>query len=122
MITNADISASYEPLRALSIIHMPAVAAYRVALAFDEVQRQFRIYAGVAQKIAEDYGERDDNGRLVKSDNGGTPINAEDGKKALADLNAEEVTLNIKTISLAELGNLELTPALLAPLRWLITE
>lgn len=92
---------------------MPLRLAYKLNKLFQEVEKSTIFYQDSLNKLIEEYGKKDENGKFIPTETGdGIMIKEEDieecGKK-VQELNELEVVVDSIKFNLEELESLELT-------------
>lgn len=103
-----------ETLQKLSQKELKARLALQIARMLKEGEREMQNFNEVRTNLIRKYGEKDDNGELVTDENGNCKIlqgQTETFSKELNDLIGMEIEINANKIKLADMENLNFTPA-----------
>jgi hypothetical protein len=111
-----DIVRSNDVLTKVSTQKVSGVLAYKLAVNTSRLQVHFEAYDKVRISLAEKYGELDKETNYYKI------TNPEEFNKELAVLLLEEVSLELKKLSMKDLESLELTPVEVSTILWMIDE
>lgn len=101
-----DVISSVEALRILSKLPLKAAVSFRIAKLLREVDVILQDFGSAQAALQDKYKNTEGEGF----------------RKEFAGLLDEDVTLNVPTITLADLGDIEIEPVHLMTLSWLIRE
>lgn len=105
-----------------------AVCAFRIAKNIDEVNKELSYYSEQRENLLKKFSDKDSNGDcIVMNKNGIDEYQMSDENKIkyvkeLFALHNEEITINIKKITLEQLGDIKLSPADLKSIEFMIDE
>lgn len=126
-LTNREVLASTQALIQLGQLKLPVKAAYAIAKAGNKLTNIETTVREVQKKLWEKYGEKDDAGKLKIDQSNNTitipPTQRDAFNKDHEDLMAEgnEIT-GLRQITLTELQEAKVEPAILAHLEWFIKD
>lgn len=107
-----------EALKELVNQPMPSATAFRISMAVKAVQPHLEAFEEARTKMIEKYGTDGENGKEMKEDN-------KNWEKFVNEYNSlvnEEVDIKIKKVKASALSKVEIKPAHLMSLEWLIEE
>lgn len=112
-VTLENIINSAESLRALAQKELKGKTAYRVSRMLRELDKEYSLFNETRAELIKKYGEKDENGELVVSENGDYTLqqeHVEDFYKEVNDLLKNEVELTVDKIDIDDLDNITFTP------------
>jgi hypothetical protein len=128
-VTNQLVLNSVESLNHLSELKLPVKTAFRLAKITRKMNEILETYNEVLGKLQQSHVEKDDDGEPVTLED---PNNAEIRRLVFADPTAFataykelldiETDIGLKKLTLEDLGTIEVTPATLFSVEWLIQD
>lgn len=118
-VSIATLLNSTEALQKLSTTDLKAKLAWQVARLLKAADKEIQEFNETRMKLIQKYGEKDENGELIKDEKDNCRISndvAEEFSTQLNDLIQAEVEINVNKINIDELDNITFTPADMAML------
>ena len=126
-VTNELVVNSVESLNKLSELKLPVKTAFRLAKITRKMNEVLETYNEVLTKLQQDHVEKDENDQPKTLDDPNDPnirrLVFADPKSFYAahkELLEIETELDFAKLQVEDLGNIEVTPATLYPIEWLI--
>lgn len=123
--TNQELQNSFTAMQTLGSMPFKASVAFLVGKAMDKLEACAQTFDNARKKLVEDYAERDDKGEMVlhPGTNNAVVNDTAGFLKDFNDLLAEETDeITFTPIKIERLGDVEIPPAVLNTLKWLIVE
>jgi predicted phage-related endonuclease len=128
-ITNQVVINSVESLNQLTELKLPVKTAFRLAKITRKMNEVLDTYNEVLRKIQQDHVEKDEDDKPKTLDDPNDPnikrlvfSDPAAFKAAYQELLEIETEVDFKKLQVEDLGNIEVTPATLFPIEWLIEE
>lgn len=112
----SDLLTIVPAMQALTQIKLPAKVSYRVGKAMNMIEPELRAYEKTRGELMRQYGKPHADGMKFTFEG----ENRDEFVKAMDALVAEEVTTKLPTVTLEDLGDIEIEPAHLAALDGII--
>lgn len=111
-----EITGIYNALSQLMDKEIGFGTACKMAKAIRELEPIVKLYEQKQSELIQAYGEKDDNGELIHTDNQYRIGNIQEFTKKLNEVSGADVEVDIPTIATNELDELKVTPALVLAL------
>lgn len=113
-MTLNDVLRAVPVLREISTKEFPGSVTFKIARLIRELDKEIQLFEEERNKIANKYGEKDENGNLIPQENGTVKIPDEqilDCNKELQSLLETVLEINATKLSFNIFNNIEMTPA-----------
>lgn len=114
----------YNELNTLANKEMNVLTAYKVNKVLKAIEPERQSYIAAFNIIVNKYGEKDENGQLITTEDGGVKLKCGDeANKELSQLLSEPVNLQIGTLfRLSDFKDIEVSPSFISGISELMDE
>lgn len=112
-LTLNDIFNAVPALREISSKEFPGSTTFKIARLIRELDKEIQLFEEERSKIANKYGEKDENGMLIAKDNGMIKISDDKIQECNEELQAlfsTQVEINANKLSVDIFDTIEMTP------------
>ena len=112
-VTLNDIFNAIPTLREISIKEFPGSVTFRIARLIRELDKEIQLFENEREKIAQKYGEKDENGFLVVLENNTVKVPDEKIQECNEELQAlfkTQIEINANKIPVEVFDTIEMTP------------
>ena len=124
LVKNIDMMNSVDVLKKISQLDLPLKLSYKLAKNIMNIDSELTIINTHKQKLIDQYGEKDDNGKIKSDKDGNVKIlDIEGWSTEYSELENLEVEVDLKSISEEELlscDNINLTPSDLIAISYML--
>lgn len=113
------------PISTLLDQNCPFALAYKLSTLIDTIQKHRKFYDTSLQKIADDFGQRDDNNNLIQDENGGVkikPDKIDECNQKILELDSVEISDELPELTPEELNSFTISPRMAFLLRPLFSK
>lgn len=121
-LTNRQIVQAVPAINVLNTLKLPVKASFNVAKTSRALDIVLEDYNKTLKKLQEEHAKRNKKGEMVTKGDQIQFKNPEAFNKAFGELMDLESDVRVRKVKLEELGNVEVTPAVLYQLEWLLED
>lgn len=113
-MTLNDMLRAVPSLREISTKNFPGSVTFKIARLIRELDKEIQLFEEERNKIANKYGEKDENGNLISQDNGSIKIPDEKIQECNEELQAlfeTQLEINANKLPVEVFDSIEMTPA-----------
>lgn len=122
-IKSGQISSVLTGLNKIGKIDMPVKVSYWFARIASKLQPEVEVFEGRRVELLKKYAKTDENNELVLDESDQAQLIDEDGfRKEYAEIANEDIEIKIDSISIDDLGKIDISPAIISMLLPLLAD
>lgn len=113
-MTLSEVLRAVPSLREISTKNFPGATTFKIARLIRELDKEIQLFEAERSKIAQKYGEKDENGNIIPQENGTVKITEGKIQECNDELNAlfeTELEINAEKLPVGIFDSIEMTPA-----------
>lgn len=123
-ISNRRMLEDINTLKVVSQKQMPVKASYAIAKNLNKIDSELKIYSAERDKLIDKYSQKDKNGKVKADENGQIDFAGyeEEWNKDMTELMDIENDIEIHKFKFEELSNIQISPAEIQAIDYMIEE